>query len=180
MTTFPLLARLDDRDRALFGRWSLAMQLAPARRHILGWQIITHCGGVQVSIAAALLPLILSNASSALHAAAGDAAIGLAVSHLLIHIVKQHVGRPRPSRRTGCVSLVNEPACFSFPSGHATAAMSVAFAYAAAFPAFAFPLILAAAVVGFSRVRLGVHYPGDVLAGQLIAIGTDLALRALW
>ena len=180
MTTLPLLARLDDRDRALFGRWSLAMQLSPARRHIIAWQIITHCGGVQVSVAAALLPLILTSASGALHSAAGDAALGLALSHLIIQIVKKHVGRPRPSRRTGCVSLVAEPACFSFPSGHATAAMSVAFAYATAFPALALPLILAASVVGFSRVRLGVHYPGDVLAGQLIAIGTDLALRTLW
>jgi undecaprenyl-diphosphatase len=180
MTTVPLLARLDDRDRALFGRWSLAMHVAPARRHILLWQVITHCGGAHVSVIAALLPLILSNPSAALHSAAGDAALGLALSHLIIQIVKKHVGRPRPSRRTGCVSLVSEPACFSFPSGHAAASMSVAFAYAAAFPASALPLILCASVVGFSRVRLGVHYPGDVLAGQLIAVGTDLALRALW
>lgn len=179
MTTFPLIARLDDRDRALFGRWSLAMHVAPARRQIIGWQIITHCGGVRVSVAAALLPLMLSGSGSTVHNAARAAAVGLACSHLLIQIVKRFVSRPRPSRRTGCTTLVSEPACFSFPSGHATAAMSVALAYAAAFPALALPLIIAAGSVGFSRIRLGVHYPGDVLAGQFIAIATDLAVLAL-
>jgi undecaprenyl-diphosphatase len=50
--------------------------------------------------------------------------------------------------------------------------MSVALPYAAAFPAWAFPLLLVALLVGFSRVRLRVHYPSDVLVGQLIAAGT--------
>ena len=31
-------------------------------------------------------------------------------------------------------------------------------------------LLLLAAVVGFSRVALGVHCPGDVLVGQAIAL----------
>jgi membrane-associated phospholipid phosphatase len=46
-------------------------------------------------------------------------------------------------------------AAFSFPSGHATAAMAVAFVYAVAFPTLAGPLISVAACVGLSRVYLG-------------------------
>ena len=75
---------------------------------------------------------------------------------------------------------VGSPDRFSFPSGHAASVMSVAFIHAATFHSLAVPMLVLAALVGFSRVRLGVHYPGDVLVGQLIAIATGVAVRALW
>jgi undecaprenyl-diphosphatase len=50
--------------------------------------------------------------------------------------------------------------------------MAVAAAYAQAFPQLAPAFVALAFMIGLSRVVLGVHFPGDVLIGQLIAILT--------
>jgi undecaprenyl-diphosphatase len=115
-------------------------------------------------------------AGGALHQASRSALATLVLSHLIVQVVKRTVVRSRPARVERFVSLVTEPDCFSFPSGHATASMSVALAYGSAFPLWAVPLLLLALLVGFSRVRLRVHYPSDVLVGQLIAAATVIAL----
>ena len=168
-----LLVRLDERDRALFAR---CLDHARARRGwCAAWTVLTHLGGTLCSITAALLPLLLFDGP--IHDAARFALATLAISHAGVQLVKRSVSRPRPSRAGGWKALTREPDRFSFPSGHSCAAMAVAFAYALAFPLLALPLIGVAVLVGASRVFLGVHYPGDVLVGQLIAISTAMLLR---
>jgi undecaprenyl-diphosphatase len=167
-----LLQRLDARDRALFDRWTIDRSTASRR----AWIILTHMGGLWCSVAAATVPLLI--ASTVLRAAAFRAFLGLAVSHVVVQILKRNVLRVRPTEELGHESLVHVPDEFSFPSGHATAAMAVALAYAMTFPMLALPLVALATLVGFSRVCLGVHYPSDVLAGQTIAIVTDLIVFA--
>jgi undecaprenyl-diphosphatase len=114
----------------------------------------------------------------AIRHAATLALITLVASHLIVQAIKRTVGRPRPSRRDDDMqrTWAIEPDRFSFPSGHSAAAMSVALVYAIAFPAITPVLLPLALFVGFSRVRLGVHYPGDVLAGQVIAAVTALVV----
>jgi undecaprenyl-diphosphatase len=163
--------RLDAHDRMIMLR--CAMPSSASRASRAAWIVITHLGGTGASLLAAGLPLL---ACCQLHDASRLALAAVALSHILVQIAKRTVGRRRPERAGTCVSLVREPDRFSFPSGHATASMSVALVYGIAFPAWSVPLLLLALVVGFSRVRLGVHYPSDVLVGQLIALGTVAGL----
>ena len=68
----------------------------------------------------------------------------------------------------------------AFPSGHATAAASIAFAFALVVSRGLLPLtaLVGAAfalAVGGSVVVLGWHFPSDVLAGYLVAAGWGFA-----
>jgi undecaprenyl-diphosphatase len=145
---------------------------------LLFWTCITRMGGVTASVAFAFAPLFA--AEGPLKIAAVQAAWALSVSLLIVQAVKRIVVRTRPAERVLSNAHVHIPDRFSFPSGHAAASMSVAFIHAAAFHSLGWPLLVIAVLIGVSRVRLGAHYPGDVLVGQFIAIATGVTVRALW
>lgn len=173
MTTH-LLLRLEARDRALMVRWVISPG-AP-RRTRWAWTAVTQLGGTGPSIVAAAAPWFRC---CALHDASRLALSTLVLSHLVVQLIKRTVVRTRPARAGLPSALVREPDRFSFPSGHAAAAMSVAVGYGVVFPALAAPLLGLALLVGFSRVRLGAHFPGDVLAGQSLALGAGALLILL-
>jgi len=172
--TAPLLVRLSTHDRALMLR--CAMSPAASRHSRLGWAAVTHLGGTASSLLAAGLPLL---ACCELYRAGELAMASLVISHLLVQLVKRTVGRVRPSLGCDLGAIIREPDRFSFPSGHATASFAVALSYALVFPLWSGPLILLAALVGFSRIRLGVHYPSDVVVGQLLAALTAIVLAGV-
>jgi undecaprenyl-diphosphatase len=63
---------------------------------------------------------------------------------------------------------------FSFPSGHTSAAFMMATLMGSSVPVLLIPLYCWAAIVGFSRIVLGVHFPTDTLIGALLGISTAL------
>ena len=165
-----LIQRLGERDRALFDRFRLGHT---SRRLWCTLAVaLTHLGSASTTIALALAPFLLPG----WHAVGRHAIYTLVLSHLLVQMIKRTVSRPRPSCAVGDEPLICVPDRFSFPSGHAAAALSIALAYAAVMPELAIPVIVLAGVVGATRVALGVHYPGDVAAGQSIALVTHLLL----
>jgi undecaprenyl-diphosphatase len=172
--TIAVLGRLGAHDRALLLRCAIA-PTAPWRARAT-WTAVTHLGGTGPSVLAAGLPWF---ACCAVHRASALALVTLTVSHVIVQLVKRSVVRVRPSVKHRHAGLLPDPDRFSFPSGHATASMSVALAYGAVFPGWSVPLAALAALVGFSRIRLGVHYPSDVLIGQLIAGATAAGVRAV-
>lgn len=101
----------------------------------------------------------------------GALAIGLGLTVLAVHLVKDAVDRPRPSR-----PLVDTDGS-SFPSGHAAYAVglvAVAVALTRAVPALArFGIVIVAVVlatiVGLTRIYLRAHHLSDVLAGAGLA-----------
>ncbi|HWX88362.1 MAG TPA: phosphatase PAP2 family protein [Solirubrobacteraceae bacterium] len=128
----------------------------------------------------------LSIVSAAVLALAGGpngrraAAFGLAsvtVTATVVNLgVKPLSRRGRPDRVAERVPMdrhVRMPVSTSFPSGHAAAAFAFATGVGHVSPTAAIPLRVLAALVGYSRVHTGVHYPGDVVVGSLM--GTTLA-----
>ena len=129
---------------------------------------------------------VLWLAASALLAGAGGsrgrraAGFGLAsigVTSTIVNLGMKPLGRrSRPARAAAEVPLarhVKMPATTSFPSGHSASAFAFAAGVGRVQPQAGIPLHGLAALVAYSRVHTGVHYPGDVVAGALA--GTVLA-----
>ena len=91
---------------------------------------------------------------------------------------KDWLARERPPLRDPDPEpLVSLPATSSFPSGHATVAFACATMLALAVPRLRWPLVALAALIAFSRVYVGVHYPLDVLAGAALGVLIGVAVR---
>ena len=170
MHRVPLLLRLNATDRAMFARFALTEE-AP-RATMRAWVAVTHLGGATAVIFAVLMPLLFSKGHT--HQAAVLAAWSLLISHLVVQVIKRNAVRSRPEPAREGRTAVGVPDRFSFPSGHSASAMAVAFAYGMSMHAYALPLMVLAVIIGMSRVRLGLHYPSDVVAGQAIAMVTVL------
>jgi diacylglycerol kinase family enzyme/membrane-associated phospholipid phosphatase len=107
----------------------------------------------------------------------------LGVSSLLVNLVLKRVfGRVRPDLENLRTDrrLRREPGTLSFPSGHSASAAAFATGVAMESGLAGAAVVPLAAAVGYSRVHVGVHYPGDVLAGFLVGGAVAAGSQHWW
>lgn len=110
------------------------------------------------------------------------ALIAMGIGALFVNVgLKNIVARTRPYEVIeGLRILVERQSDFSFPSGHSCASFASAFVYFRMAPKkWGIPALILAALIAFSRLYVGVHYPTDVITGILIGILSALAAMAL-
>ena len=96
------------------------------------------------------------------------------LNETMTEVVKYSVNRKRPYEKYPDIKpqmSVRDP---SFPSGHTSNAFCTATALSLACPKWyvVVPSYSWAALVGYSRLDLGMHYPSDVVAGAIIGAGS--------
>lgn len=176
---------------ASFDRWGLLLGRTPDTMGLRGPSLltetvrdITSLGGVAlrnlfaIGAIAALLFLRLRR-EAVLFAAT------VVTGWLVNSGIKALIGRPRPT----IVAHLTDAGGASFPSGHSFnsavvyIAMALAFASMSARHSVRYTIVITAmmlsAVIAWSRVMLGVHFPSDVTAGWLGGAGWAFLAAAL-
>jgi len=95
-------------------------------------------------------------------------------------VIKSIVKRPRPNHIEALASTVRvpgRPPSPSFPSNHATNMFGLAVVLSWYIPAGFWLFYLYAALVAYSRVYVGVHFPLDVTVGACLGVGVAFLLR---
>jgi undecaprenyl-diphosphatase len=95
-------------------------------------------------------------------------------------LLKEWVGRIRPCQVLEEVRLLTDcNTSYSFPSSHAVNIFAAAFFLAQMFRRLAPLIFVIAAVVGYSRIYIGIHYPLDVIGGAAIGLLIAWPMRRL-
>jgi undecaprenyl-diphosphatase len=126
-------------------------------------------------VLAALAVLLWRRPAIFMYVLAGDV-LADAMSYALRYAIGRdrpplHFEEPRP--------LVHVPMNPSLPSGHAATSFACAALLAWLTPLPRVPLFVLAALIAFSRVYDGVHYPLDVVGGAALGLLVATALRLL-
>ncbi len=152
-----------------FMKWANGWWSASVLDHTLPW--LTHLGSHFAVIFFIILSWILTRQRQLLHRLIPLYAIQSAV----IYGLKFLVQRQRPltflemaSKLSNEAGEILDP---SFPSAHTTFAFMMATLLAGWFPRHKILFYIAAGLIGWTRIYLGVHYPTDVIAGALLGYG---------
>ncbi|HEY8283706.1 MAG TPA: undecaprenyl-diphosphatase [Chloroflexota bacterium] len=103
------------------------------------------------------------------------AAIALGINQIIGHLWL----RPRPFVAHHVTLLIVGSRDSSFPSDHATLGFSLALPILLRRRDWGVGLLVAALVLGFARVFVGVHYPGDIAGAFVVALCTTVIVWPL-
>lgn len=116
------------------------------------------------------------------------------VTAIVVFVLKMIVRRPRPCHSlAGVHGLFGNPDDYSFPSGHTSGSFAFALfvtvllvrqgrrhpAHARLYFGVSVFILVLASAISYSRIYLGAHFPGDVVAGAILGgtLGTLGARR---
>ncbi|GIM28305.1 phosphatase PAP2 family protein [Clostridium polyendosporum] len=138
--------------------------------------IVTYLGSTQICIICCLSSLLIFH--SPFNKFSLIITLSLVISSSICSIIKHSVTRIRPFIKLKGLHIkkigIDE---YSFPSGHTSAAFSMATCLCFLIPQWNITFITSAILVGFSRIYLGVHYPTDVIIGMIVGIVPSLILN---
>ena len=125
----------------------------------------------------AVMAIVLAAWAPRLRPIAFQVLLALVLTQGLVDLaIKPLIARPRPFVTTVTTRVVGHyrPPTYSFPSGHAALSFAAATVLAFGVPRLRLLWFALAAVVAFSRVYIGVHYPLDVACGTLFGVGVGV------
>src|SRR4051794_14891456 len=164
----------DARLHALVG----ALPASPADRWLRRLSNAANNGRIWIAIA-----VLLGLKKGSMRRGAIRGLGSLSVSSLLVNLVLKRIfGRVRPDMANlrSERRLRRSPVSQSFPSGHSASAAAFVTGVAMENSLAGAALVPVAAAVGYSRVHVGVHYPGDVVAGFLVGGAVAVGSQHWW
>jgi len=185
-----VLARLIALDEAIF--WAVNRGLEnPFFDWLMPW--LSSEAAYILPLAALIGWLIWQERRSAVWLLAGMALLFLLTDAATSHLWRPLLARSRPYaflenvhvyvdglwQVTDRLSLASAATSYGLPSAHAANSFGLAIYLSRFYRRLGLALVVVSLVIGFSRVYLGRHYPGDVLAGYLWGAASGLAVAWL-
>jgi undecaprenyl-diphosphatase len=94
----------------------------------------------------------------------------LAATSLSVMVLKLFILRPRPFEEIATAKVLDIEFDSGFPSGHSANSFAAAGMLGRYYGKLKYVFYAFAALIAFSRIYVGVHYPSDVIAGSVLGI----------
>ena len=94
---------------------------------------------------------------------------GVTFSYYIVYYLKEWIAWPRPFLVLPEINVLALSGGYTFPSGRTSTAFMMAFLLSSYFKRYLLFYGLAA-LIGISRIYLGIHFPSDVFSGAVLGI----------